>query len=326
MTGRRRLQRPGMRVHGKRDRADERGIGREPGGHELGREWDARAQGVLQARPQAIPRPDHAAADRDPHRVDADREVHHMESEFVDEVGHEAVEIHVVAARLEDLASRDRLAMGMVAGRTPRQRLPADHVLQRHPGGQRNAHVRHRAQVIADLAGGPVPARPGRGRQSRCPPTARSRDSGRRPGHSRPARPSGPPPWLPPWRPWPCATRAPGKAPRSSCPSASLSHPLIDGASSTRSSKGIPKVETPTAARPRSPAASARRARAARMPRSKLARAPSSPPLDDGGRRQPLAVKLAHRHGDLGPTEVKPEHYRGLGHVDLPVECHLSPR
>ena len=84
--------------------------------------------------------------------------------------------------------------------------------------------------------------------------------------------------------------RAPGKASRSSCPKASLSQPLIAGASSTRSSKGIPKVETPTAARPRPAAAPASRARAAWMPRSKLARAPSSPPLAtvDDASRSPL--------------------------------------
>ena len=39
----------------------------------------------------------------------------------------------------------------------------------------------------------------------------------------------------------------------------------------------------------------------------------------DGGRREALAARLAHHHGDLRAAEVKPEHNRGLGHVDLPV-------
>ena len=39
----------------------------------------------------------------------------------------------------------------------------------------------------------------------------------------------------------------------------------------------------------------------------------------NGGRREPLAAKLAQHHGDLGATEVDPEHNRGLGHDDLPV-------
>ena len=51
------------------------------------------------------------------------------------------------------------------------------------------------------------------------------------------------------------------------------------GASSTRSSNGIPKVETPTAARMLSGAAAASRSRPAAIPRSKLARAPNSLPL-----------------------------------------------
>ena len=39
----------------------------------------------------------------------------------------------------------------------------------------------------------------------------------------------------------------------------------------------------------------------------------------NGGRREPLAARLAHHHGDLRATEVKPEDNWGLGHVDLPV-------
>src|SRR5215831_14445893 len=75
-------------------------------------------------------------------------------------------------------------------------------------------------------------------------------------------------------------TAAPGKASRSSRPSGSSPQPSIAGASSTRSSNGIPKVDTPTAASSRPGAAAARRSRAACMPRSKLARAPLSPPLE----------------------------------------------
>jgi hypothetical protein len=51
------------------------------------------------------------------------------------------------------------------------------------------------------------------------------------------------------------------------------------GASSTRSSNGIPKVDTPTATSSAPGAALASRSRAAPMPRPKLARAPSSAAL-----------------------------------------------
>src|SRR5215469_10705233 len=75
-------------------------------------------------------------------------------------------------------------------------------------------------------------------------------------------------------------TAAPGKAAPTSRPSGSSPQPSIVGASSTRSSNGIPKVDTPTATTSRPGAAAASTSRAACTPRSKLARAPSSPPLD----------------------------------------------
>ena len=74
-------------------------------------------------------------------------------------------------------------------------------------------------------------------------------------------------------------TTLPGNAARSSRPSGSSPHPLMAGASSTRSSNGIPKVDTPTAASGTPGAVLASRFRAVATPRSKLARAPSSPPL-----------------------------------------------
>src|SRR5690348_1957349 len=75
-------------------------------------------------------------------------------------------------------------------------------------------------------------------------------------------------------------TAAPGKAARTSRPSGSSPQPSIVGASSTRSSNGIPKVDTPTATTSRPGAAAASASRPALAARSKLARAPSSPPLD----------------------------------------------
>ena len=179
--------------------------------------------------------------------------------------------------------------------------------------------VGSRAQVVADLAGRAVP--PGQH-------LAAGHDGGREPGaevqvdgrvDSRPAHPSAPRPGRPP-----CVgghvTGAPGNAARSSRPKASSSQPLIAGASSTRSSNGIPKVETPTAAR--CAAARRQRSRAAAMPRSKPPGAELAA-AGDGGRREPR--RWLAGIGDLGAAEVEPEHDGGGTRFDMPV-CAVSAK
>src|SRR5215471_15764982 len=79
-----------------------------------------------------------------------------MEGEFGNEVGHEAVQGGDVPARFEDLGSLHRLTVGSVTGRTPGQRLPADHVFQHHSGRQRDLRIGCAAQVVSDFAGCPV--------------------------------------------------------------------------------------------------------------------------------------------------------------------------
>ncbi len=60
---------------------------------------------------------------------------------------------------------------------------------------------------------------------------------------------------------------------------ASLPQPAMAGASSTRSSNGIPNVDTPTATSSLPGAVTLSRSRQSSMPRLKLAHAPSAPPL-----------------------------------------------
>ncbi len=72
------------------------------------------------------------------------------------------------------------------------------------------------------------------------------------------------------------ATRAPGNAAASSRPNASASQPLIAGASSTRSSNGMPKVAAPTATSWLPFAVACSSSLAVAMPCAKLAAAPSS--------------------------------------------------
>ncbi len=140
-------------VRGQGHRADQRRVGGEAGGDEFGRERGARLQGLLQARPQPLPGLDQAAAHRDPGRVHANGQVDHMECQFGDEFADQAVQPGLGVGRAEHVGGRHRL------GRPAGQGLAADHVLQRDPGAEREAHVGQGAEVVADLAGRAVRAR-----------------------------------------------------------------------------------------------------------------------------------------------------------------------
>ena len=302
------------RVDGERDRADQGGIGGEPGGNELRRERYPGGEGVLQGRPQPVPGPDHAAAHRYPHRVQADREVDDVVGEFGGEIGEEAVQPGDVAARLEDLAGRHRLAVGGVTGRPAGQGLPADHVLQRRPGGQRDADVGHGAQVVADFAGRPV--HPGQylatGHDGGREPGAKVQVDGRViPGQGTPAhlglgrrlrvsdhddpRPRERVTQLVPERELVPAADRGGEF-----------DPVVEG---DPEGGDADRGEAAPGGGARQQGAGGLDAALEAGPGTELATA------GDGRRCEPLAARLAHHHGDLRATEVKPEHNRGLGHV-----------
>ena len=166
--------RPG-RVGGQGHRADQRRVCGEAGGYQFGRERGARLERLLQARPQPLPGLDQAAAHRDPGRVHEDGQVDHVKGQLGDELADEAIQPGLGGGRAEDVGGRHRR-------RSPAgQGLAADHVFQRDPGPEREAHVWNGPEVVADLAGGAVRARddPAADDQGRGQPRAQVQVDGR---------------------------------------------------------------------------------------------------------------------------------------------------
>ncbi len=75
-----------------------------------------------------------------------------MKGQLGDELADEAIQPGLGGGRAEDVGGRHR--RGSPAG----EGLAADHVFQRDPGPEREAHVAERPEVVADLAGGAVRA------------------------------------------------------------------------------------------------------------------------------------------------------------------------
>ena len=115
---------------------------------------DAENERPSDPRLEPGPRPEEAASDGDPRRVEADRQVHQLEAQVVDELADQLLQLRVGVGGFEDGARRESLARSLLRRRGEAD--PARNVLEELPFLA--ADVSRTEQAVADLAGRTVRA------------------------------------------------------------------------------------------------------------------------------------------------------------------------